>query len=95
MEEYRNFSHQLSFDFAKLSILRYSKITKSVVKKFHLEPANEKTKTFDEVFQDFKIGKSLVGLEWDVWSGYSVVAKNESAESLAREIAFYVNENYS
>ncbi len=61
-----------------------------VVAHFELEVASAKTSSPDVMFQDFKRGNDVVGLEWDSWSGYIVNAKTKAAEPLVREIAGYI-----
>ena len=94
MNEHRNASNQLTFDFDKINSWSYKKITKSVVKHFNLQPSNKLTVGLDEKFQEFKIDNQIIGLEWDNWSGYIVDAKNQEAEPLVREIAKYINDNF-
>lgn len=95
MNEHRNNSGQLTIDFHSIDAGTYSKITKSVVVEFNLEPAGNKTTGLDEVFQDFKTSNHVIGLEWDNWSGYIVNAKTKSAEPLVREIAGYISANFN
>lgn len=95
MNEHRDKSGRLTFDFEAIVSGMYSKITKSVVAEFSLDPAGRKTAGLPEVFQDFKRGNDVIGLEWDNWSGYIVNAKVTSAELLAREIAVYVSANFN
>lgn len=95
MNEHRDASERLTFDFDKIESGMYSKITKAIVSEFNLEVAGTKTTGLDEVFQDFKQGSNIVGLEWDNWSGYIINAKNKSAEPLATEIASYVSATFN
>ncbi|KZZ63170.1 hypothetical protein A3762_12655 [Oleiphilus sp. HI0125] len=95
MNEHRDNSNRLTFDFDNIEGEMYRKITDEVISNFSLEVATEKVAGFDEVFQDFKKGNDVIGLEWDNWSGYSVVAKITSAESLAKEIAGYINAKFN
>ncbi len=95
MNEYRDASDRLTIDFDKIESGLYSKITKAIVSEFSLEVASAKTRGLDEVFQDFKIGSKVVGLEWDSWSGYIVNAKTKSAETLVREIAGYISAKFN
>ena len=90
LKEHRDSSDRLTIDFDKIGSGMYSKITKAVVAQFNLEVASKKTCGLDEVFQDYKSGESIVGLEWDNWSGYIVNAKTKSAEPLVREIGAYI-----
>jgi len=94
VNEHRDASNRLTFDFDRIEVRSYSKVTKAVAKQFNLEPANKLTRGLDEIFQDYKSGEFVVGLEWDNWSGYIVNAKNTKSEPLAKEIATFINENY-
>lgn len=94
MNEYRDASNRLTFDFDRIESRSYSKVTKAIVNYFKLEPANKSTIGLDEMFQDYKIGNFVVGLEWDIWSGYIVNAKNTKSEQLAKKISTFVNECY-
>lgn len=95
MNEHRDNSDRLTFDFDTIEGGMYRSITDEVVSKFSLEVASKKVAGFDEVFQDFKKGNEVVGLEWDNWSGYTVVAKRTSAEPLVREIAGYISATFN
>lgn len=95
MNEHRDASERRTFDVSNIEFGTYGKITKAIVSEFGLRPAGEKARGLDEVFQDFKIGDEVVGLEWDNWSGYIVNAKTKSAESLAREIAGYISAKFN
>ena len=94
MPEHRNHSGRLTFDFPGIPSAKYGSVTSSSVEKFALVPAGPKTDGLDEVFQDFKLDSAVVGLEWDNWSGYIVVAKSKNAEPLAKEIAAYVRAHF-
>jgi hypothetical protein len=94
VNEHRDASNRLTFDFDRIEARSYSKVTKAVANQFNLEPANKLTQGLDEIFQDYKSGEFVVGLEWDNWSGYIVNAKNTKSEPLAKEIAIFINENY-
>ncbi len=91
MNEQRDFSNRLTFDFDNIDAVMYKIITQSIVKEFKLKPKNKLLIGLDEIFQDFKVEKAVIGLEWDVWSGYTVVAKNKEAEDLARNMANFVS----
>jgi len=94
MNEHKNASDQLTFNFDKISSWSYKKITKSVVKQFNLQPIGKLTVGLDEKFQEFKSSDLIIGLEWDTWSGYTINAKNKESEQLLRDIANYINDNY-
>jgi hypothetical protein len=95
MNEHRDSSNRLTFDFDKIDGDKYRNITDDIVSKFSLEIATKKVVGLDEVFQDFKKGDEVIGLEWGNWSGYTVVAKRTSAESLVKEIAKYISAKFN
>lgn len=95
MNEYRDVSGKLTYDFIEISSRHYSKITKAVVSEFELEVEISKTTGLNEVFQNFKKDNKVVGLEWDSWSGYIVSAKITSAEALVRDIAGYIRDTFN
>ncbi|MFN9626467.1 MAG: hypothetical protein ACK6AT_09455 [Planctomycetota bacterium] len=61
-----------------------------IVNKFGLSPAGELIVGLDEMFRDYTDGPNVIGLEWDNWSGFIVVAKNADAETLVRSIAEFL-----
>lgn len=94
MYEHRDASERLMFDFDEIDSVRYSSITKSVANQFQLKPAGKLVIGLDELFQNYQHAEKIIGLEWDNWSGYIVVAKTESSENLATEIASFIETNY-
>ncbi len=92
---HRNSSNQLTFDFDKIEAGSYSSVTKYIVDHFELKPTTKLIQGLEEIFQDFKLGDLVVGLEWDIWSGYIVCSKNRKSEVLSKNIAMFVNENIS
>ena len=90
MHEHRNASNQLTFAFDEIPMSQYSKVTRQVVKEFDLAACGEKIKGLDELFQEFGRGSTLIALEWDNWSGFMVCAKSKESETLAGQIAAYV-----
>lgn len=94
MYEHRDASERLMFDFDEIDSVQYSSITKSVAKQFRLESVAELVIGLDEMFQDYQHNEKIVGLEWDNWSGYMVVAKIKSAEDLARDIASFIESHH-
>lgn len=95
MNEHRDASNRLTYDFNEIDAGSYSQVTKAVVGNFKLEPANKITRGLDQIFQDFKQGSRVIGLEWDNWSGYIVSTKTKESESLAKEIANYINAKFN
>ena len=91
MNKHRDCSNRLTYDFDQIASNDYHKITQSVVKEFNLISHSVLTQGLDETFQEFILNQSIVGLEWDIWSGYIVNAKNTNAEALVDKIASYIS----
>ncbi len=70
----------------------YRYLCNKISRHFGLVPAGELIIGLDEIFQDYKSGDKIVGLEWDIWSGFLVVAKDENAEHIVKEIAEYIEQ---
>lgn len=90
MQKHRDASHRLTIQFFEIEADMYQKITQIVVDQFQLEPVGEQLSSPDVLFQEFLYQRKMVGLEWDIWSGYIVVAKTKSAEKLVRKIASFI-----
>jgi len=95
MNEYRNSSGHLTYDFESVKIKDYMKICKKVVEHFKLKENDQLVHGLDETFQEYSLGSFVIGLEWDIWSGYIVVAKNKKSEALAKEISQFINEIFN
>ena len=87
MNEYRDSSNRLSLEWPKIQSAQYSEIVQRLVQEFDLVPKGKLIVGFEEAFQDFTKDELVIGLEWDIWSGFIVVAKTSDAEDLARQIA--------
>ena len=94
VKEHRDASDRLSIHFDQIAVRLYDKITQAIVERYELKPVSEVTRGLDEKFQDFAKDNKVVGLEWDIWSGYIVTAKVPMADDLVREIASFVSERY-
>jgi hypothetical protein len=45
----------------------------------------------EQMFWDFRRGNQIVGVDWDIWMHFMVVAKTEESEPLVREIAAWLS----
>jgi hypothetical protein len=86
MHKYRDASQRLTIAFFDIEADLYQQITQIVVNQFQLQPVGELVTGEEERFQDFQHLRKVIGLEWDFWSGYCVVAKTKSAEKLVRKM---------
>ncbi|MBX3416231.1 MAG: hypothetical protein KF851_01405 [Pirellulaceae bacterium] len=83
-------SNRLTHEVFDLESDRYPETCDRIVNKFDLRAVGELVIGFDEMFRDYTDGQNLVGLEWDNWSGFIVVAKSPGAEALVRSIAEFL-----
>ena len=90
---WRDASDRLTFEVFDAPADSYPELCEKVVRRFKLTPANQLIVGLDEMFQDYASGDFVVGLEWDNWSGFIVVAKSPECEPLVREIAAFLSEN--
>ena len=66
-------------------------ICRAVAAAIQLAPHNSLVTDFLAiVFQNYRRGEQIVGLEWDNWTGFTVVAQTSESESLVREIAAWL-----
>lgn len=83
-------SGRLCFEIFEVEADQYVPLLREVVGEFELKGNGKEVHGLDEVFCDYFRGSQVVGIEWDNWSGFIVVAKNEDAESLVREIGRFL-----
>ncbi|MCE3018929.1 MAG: hypothetical protein ACK56W_02660 [Pirellula sp.] len=83
-------SNRLTYEVDALESVRYATICDRIVNKFDLSPAGEMVIGLDEMMREYTDGRNMIGLEWDNWSGFIVVAKNAGAETLVRAIAEFL-----
>ncbi len=95
MHKHRDASQRLTIAFFQIEADSYQRITQIVVNQFQLVPVGELVVGPEERFQDFQHLRKVIGLKWDFWSGYSVVAKTKSAEKLVRKIAALIERHHS
>jgi hypothetical protein len=85
---HRDASGRLTFEMFRAPGDHYHAMCDAIAMAFDLVPEKSViTNGVDVVFQDYRRGEQVVGLEWDNWSGFMVVAKTPDSESLVREIA--------
>jgi hypothetical protein len=90
----RDASDRLTFEVYSLNADRYAQTCKRIARKFRLQPATELVVGLDEMFRDYTDGTRIVGLEWDNWSGFVVVAKEPDSESLVRSIGDFLSSSW-
>jgi hypothetical protein len=83
----RDASGRLTFEMFQIPADSYGAVCSTLINTFRLVPETALvTNGFDIVFQDYRRGEEVVGLEWDNWSGFIVTAKTTASESLVQDI---------
>jgi hypothetical protein len=84
----RDASGRLTFEMFNVPGDCYRDVCSELVASFHLVPLGTAVGDLVSlVFQDYSCGSKVVGLEWDNWSGFMVVAKTPESEPLVQTIA--------
>ena len=84
---HRDASDRLTFDIYEIESERYPQLCNELAAKFDLKPVSELVVGLDEMFREYTNGHLTIGLEWDIWSGFIIVAKDVESEQLVRQIA--------
>ena len=87
----RDASGRLAFEALRVSAGEYESLCAKIVAAFELFPNTPRIEEIDVLFQDFSRDDELIGLEWDNWSGFRVVALKPTSEQLVQQIAAYLS----
>jgi len=90
---WRDSSQRLSFDLSHISAADYPAICKAVVSEFVLAQESELVVGLDQMFWGYRRGEQIIGLDWDIWMGFMVVAKTTASEPLVQDIAKWLSES--
>jgi hypothetical protein len=83
----RDASGRLTFEMFRVPAGSYCTVCSALMSAFRLVPETTLvTNAVDIVFQDYRRGEEVVGLEWDNWSGFMVTAKTTASDSLVQDI---------
>ncbi len=91
---HRDASGRLTFELSQVPSDRYQEMCREIADHFGLAAIGEPVSGLDEIFQDYSADHGIIGIEWDTWSGFLVVAKVPAAEELLRGIADYLTKHY-
>lgn len=90
----RDNSNRLTVEVSNVHRFQYGYLAKKVAKKIGLEKSDDLTKGVEEVFCTYSLDGSSVSIEWDVWSGFSIVAIDPESEGLLNVIHAYLKKRY-
>lgn len=94
MYRYLDASSRLNIEFEEIPYIQYNALSQSIIKHFELKTYSKKSIGFDEIFQEFKHKEAHISLEWDNYSGYTIVAHNTQSHILLQKIAHFIQESY-
>jgi len=82
----RDFSNHLTVEIANIDYSEYKALTKTLTEEFGLIAHGDLIEGDSESFQMFIRGNYAISIEYDIWSGFMVVAQNPESEGLVNEI---------
>jgi len=88
---WRDSSGRLTFDLARMEAADYPAACRAVADAFALAPDGPPVIGPEQMFWDFRRSEQVVGFDWDIWLGFTVVAKTEGTEPLVRDIASWLS----
>lgn len=86
---WRDSSNRLTFDSFDVPAVEFPSLCREIGEAFAIE-IDTPVVGPDQMFTESHRGNQIIGLDWDIWMGFMVVAKNVEAESLVREIAAWL-----
>jgi hypothetical protein len=86
----RDYSHRLCYHDASIGRDGYRELCSALCSEYGLAPYGKPTEGLDEIFQDCRRGEGTVSLEWDIWVGFLIVAKDRESESVVRDMAEWI-----
>lgn len=93
--EYRNASNCLTIEVEGMPSLAYRFVRWRLCRQFELTKASDYVKGLDEKFQSFASAQGKVSIDWDNWSGFTVVALDTPSEPLLLNIKSWLQNKYA
>lgn len=90
----RDNSGRLTTSVSRWPKLLYRFVSWKLAKKYNLKKSGSPLKGVDEVAQSYMNEKYNISIEWDIWTGLTVVALDKKSEDLIKEIDCYLEEKY-
>lgn len=88
---WRDSSARLTFDLHGVAATDFPAVCRGIADALHLSPDGDILIGPDQMFWDFRRGDQVVGLDWDIWMDFMVVAKTEASEPLVRDIVAWLS----
>ena len=90
---WRDSSGRLTFDLPGFTANDYPAVCRCLADGLGLTPKGELIIGLEQMFWDFARGDQTVGLDWDIWMDFMVVAQTDKSEPLVHEIAAWLRAN--
>jgi len=82
----KDYSNRDMLEIKNFKESEYDNFCSKITKNFQLESKEDKIIGNNEVFQAYVLNGCIIGIEFDIWTGLSIVAKNECAKELLNNI---------
>jgi len=89
----RDASGRLAYEISNIPSDRYLEIREILVAKFKLIPFGFTINSLEDSWRTYIKGFRRLGIEWDDWSGFIIVAKNKRSEKLVYEMGQFLESN--
>jgi hypothetical protein len=92
VEKRSNHSNQLLYTVEQIDTMyRYKRVLSLIEKEFQLTPTSDILKIgLDSASKEFQIDGSKIYVDWDIYFGLSIIAKDEKAKDIVKKIARYM-----
>jgi hypothetical protein len=90
VEVHRDASDRFCCEAPKVSRGDYAELCNAISERFQLVSTGPEVSGLETVFREYRGRDGMIGLEWDIWSGFIVVAKDVATEPLVREISAFL-----
>ncbi len=84
---WRDASGRLTCNLPNVAAADYVATCEALAAAFSLSPVSKLVIGPDQMFWDFAQGQKVIGLDWDIWMGFTIVALSPAAEPLLEAIA--------
>jgi hypothetical protein len=87
---WRDTSGRLTYELHRVSGADYAAVCRLVSRQFRLQASGALVRGLDEVFQEYRSSSGAVSLEWDIWTEFTVVARDAASEALVQGIGAFL-----
>jgi len=95
VKKVKDYSNRDTLEIRDISENEYNKLSSEIISYFNLKAETDKTVGNSEEFQNYILNECIISIEFDIWTGLSIVAKNESAKELVNDIFIYLTDKNS